>query len=176
MAIGEKRPCAFCDREVEVVEEDIEGDVVHQKLSCGHPSNHTVRTVQEIVQSKDITIQAIAREGAAVQISGSSGISRPALLSDLHGTINAIGQLVIDSHDININFSPQHTATTTITTINSLQDIFSQVDKSGCTSEDKAKIKGVLSRVHDDLESLGVIMPVAAPFIPLIIKMLTHSA
>jgi hypothetical protein len=51
---GEKRLCATCDEEVEVVDEARDGDVVDQKLSCGHTSKRTIRNVQESLSLKEI--------------------------------------------------------------------------------------------------------------------------
>lgn len=176
MPVGEIRPCTICKKEVEVVDEVRDGNVAHQKLSCGHPSERKIINVQEIVQSKDVTIQTVGGEGVPVRVSGSSGISQLFSFSGLQGTFNTTGQLVVNQQNISIsNYSPHHIETTTITNVNNLQDIFSKIDKSDYSSEDKTKIKGVLSRVYDDLKSLGGIMPLATPFIPPIIKILTHS-
>lgn len=182
MTIGEKRPCITCDREVEIVDEATEGDVVHQKLSCGHTSKRMIRTIQEnlslkeLVKSDVVKIQTIAKEGATVQVSGSSGISQVVSFLGLQGTINSIGQLIINPQNMSIsNYSSKHIETTNVITANDLQDIFSQIDESNYSTEDKKKIKGVLSKLQKELSPLGGILQTAAPYVQLFINLLTRG-
>lgn len=170
MTIGEKRPCASCNREVEIVNELMEGNVVHQTMSCGHTSDKTIINIQEymhlkeMLQSDVIKVQTVARE-VPVRLTGEfSGVSQLASFSGFQGTINSIGQLSINN--LNINYSSQNieTRTTTITTVNNIEEIFSEIDKSSSSPEDKEKMKGTFSNMYNELKSLGAM---AAPYVPM---------
>jgi hypothetical protein len=64
VAVGEKRRCVTCNKQVEIVHESEEGDIVHQKLSSGHTSKHITHVIreslslEEIVQSNVIKVRA----------------------------------------------------------------------------------------------------------------------
>lgn len=177
MTIGEKRPCTICNKEVEIIDEARHGNVVDQKLSCGHTPKRTIHTIEEslslteVVQGNAIKVQTIA-EGVPILVSGSSGVSQVVSFSGFQGTINNMGQMIINSHDITVKYSPQHTETTTTTTtsISNLRDIFLQIDKSNSSSEDKEKIKGTLSNLDTKLRPLGGILTVAAPLVELLVN------
>ncbi|MDQ6864311.1 MAG: hypothetical protein M3044_10850 [Thermoproteota archaeon] len=180
MTIGEKRPCTKCNKEVEIVDEVKDGNIVHQRLSCGDTSDRTVHRIEErlslkeLVQDDIIRVQTLTKEGAPMQVSGSTGISQMISLAGFQGTLNNTGELVIDLHDFNFNYSPSSisTTSTTITAFNNLQDIFSEIDKSDSSLEEKEKAKGVLSKVYNELKSLGRILTVAAPLVPPLVDML----
>ncbi len=123
------------------------------------------------MQSDVIKVQTVAE--SLVRLTGeSSGISQLASAS-FQGTINPGGQLSINANNLNINYSPHmETTATTITTVNNIEEILSEIDKSSFSPEDKEKMKGILSKVYDELKSLGAI---AAPYIPMFLNMFTKG-
>jgi hypothetical protein len=50
-----------------------------------------------MVHSNVIKVQTIAEGGVPVRLSGSSGVSQVVSLSEFKGTINSIGQMIINA-------------------------------------------------------------------------------
>jgi hypothetical protein len=169
--------CPVCNRGEmrEKVISDTKREWLCDNDECAHkeaqvqPPRESV-SIADMVQSRTIKVRTIQEGGVPVLVSGTSGISKFASLSSFQLDIKNTGQMFVNN--MNITYSP-HTETTT-TTINNLQDIFLQIDKSSHSLEEKEKIKGTLSKVDNLLRSLGGTLNTAAPYLQLFVNLISR--
>lgn len=162
-------------------------------MSWWHPGGRKNSSIQEEpisindkVEKKVIKVRTISEGGVPVIVSEESGNSRIAFLSGYIGSITNTGD-VNGNMTINNNYSQTTIVSTTSSTVNYLQEIFTQIDNTVYSSTEKENIKQILKIVDTEGKSkplpqilaslsgaLKSSLPLATPFIIPIINKLVN--
>ena len=162
----DKRYCASCNKDVEILDVIPHEDHDEQVLSCGHTFKFVDANASDTISITDMVERQVTKvrtltEGP-ILVSGESGTSLTSgsvevtmINGDVTGGIVNFNFYTYTQKNIQSN-----------TTINNLQDIFALVDKTSDFSQgEKDKAKGTLETIYDEVTTAGVRL---GPFIQLL--------